>query len=135
MSLALYWEALAHYPVCPNSARQDHVLPLREPITDVNGEVMTEVFVPKGTVVICALAEVNRSKAIWGEDACEWKPERWLSPLPQTVSDARVPGVYANVLTFAGGARACMYVDLSYCLSLSYADRNTPVVSSSRFWK
>ncbi|KZV66085.1 cytochrome P450 [Peniophora sp. CONT] len=89
-------------------ARQDHVLPLREPITDVNGKVMTEVFVPKGTVVLCALAEVNRSKAIWGEDAREWKPERWLSPLPQTVTDARVPGVYANVLTFAGGARACI---------------------------
>lgn len=93
-----------------NSAGQDQVLPLREPITDVNGKVVTEIFVPKGTMVFCALAEANRSKAIWGEDALEWKPERWLSALPQTVAEARIPGVYSNVLTFGGGARACMYV-------------------------
>ncbi|VDC02059.1 unnamed protein product [Peniophora sp. CBMAI 1063] len=89
-------------------AREDHVLPLREPIADTNGKMMTEVFVPKGTLVLCALAEVNRSKAIWGEDALEWKPERWLNPLPETVASARVPGVYSNVLTFAGGSRACI---------------------------
>ena len=77
-------------------------MPLREPIADANGKIMTEVFVPKGTVVFCALAEVNRSKAIWGEDSLEWKPERWLNPLPETVTNARVPGVYSNVLTFAG---------------------------------
>jgi len=26
-----------------------------------------------------------------GEDAAEWKPDRWLSPLPSSVTDARVP--------------------------------------------
>ena len=80
---------------------------------------MTEIFIPKGTVVFCALAEANRSKAIWGEDALEWKPERWLNPLPETVTNARVPGVYSNVLTFSGGSRACMYVFTIYRYSLA----------------
>ncbi|KZV60392.1 cytochrome P450 [Peniophora sp. CONT] len=89
-------------------ARKDHVLPLRHPITDVNGKIITEVFVPKGTVVMSANVAVNHSKAIWGADALEWKPERWLSPLPQSVQDARIPGVYSNTMTFSGGARACI---------------------------
>ncbi|KZV71438.1 cytochrome P450 [Peniophora sp. CONT] len=98
----------APVPFVQRLASKDHVLPLREPITDVNGKVMSEVFVPKGTVVLCALSQVNRSKAVWGEDALEWKPERWLNPLPQTTTDSRVPGVYSNLLTFSGGSRACI---------------------------
>jgi hypothetical protein len=30
-------------------------------------------------------------------DAHEWKPERWLSPLPETITDSKVPGVYAHL--------------------------------------
>ena len=40
---------------------------------------------------------LNRSKAIWGEDAEEWKPERWLSPLPESVAEAKVPRIYSNL--------------------------------------
>ncbi|VDB88479.1 unnamed protein product [Peniophora sp. CBMAI 1063] len=89
-------------------AGKDHLLPLRNPITDTDGKLVSEVFVPKGTVVVCSIAAVNRSKQIWGADAHEWKPERWLSPLPQSVLDAHIPGVYANTLTFSGGSRACI---------------------------
>lgn len=39
----------------------------------------------------------NRDPTIWGVDAAEWKPERWLFPLPDTVADARVPSVFANL--------------------------------------
>lgn len=40
----------------------------------------------------------NRNKALWGEDADEWKPERWLLPLPKTLEDAHIPGVYSHLL-------------------------------------
>ena len=30
-------------------------------------------------------------------DADEWKPERWVKPLPRTVEEANVPGIYANM--------------------------------------
>lgn len=68
---------------------------------------MTEVFVPKGTMLLVDVAAVNTATSVWGKDAGEWKPERWLSEMPQ--ADARIPGVYGNMLTFAGGARSCMY--------------------------
>ena len=36
-------------------------------------------------------------KELWGEDADEWKPERWLSPLPDAALNASIPGVFPNL--------------------------------------
>ena len=69
-----------------------------------------ELVIPKDTTVCVGVLSSNTNKAIWGEDAMEWKPERWLSPLPKSVTDAKIPGVYSNLMTFMGGGRACMYV-------------------------
>ena len=81
-----------------SSARacRDTVLPIMEPIRAVDGTVMTEIPIPKGTTVITNLPACNTSKAVWGEDAREWKPERWLQPLPRSVEEAHIPGIYAN---------------------------------------
>ncbi|KAM5540027.1 hypothetical protein V8D89_006167 [Ganoderma adspersum] len=70
------------------------VLPLSEP----------------GTTIFLNLRACNANKAIWGEDAGEWKPERWLRPLPKAVEDAHIPGIYANLLrmTFISGGNACI---------------------------
>ena len=76
---------------------QDAILPLHSPVRGTDGSSITEVSVPKGTVAVLNLWACNTNKAIWGEDAYEWKPGRFLSPLPPTVEAARVPGVYANL--------------------------------------
>ena len=78
-------------------ATEDTVLPLHEPIRGKDGTLITEVTVPKGTVAVLDLWACNTNKAIWGEDALEWKPDRFLSPLPRTVEEARIPGVYSNL--------------------------------------
>nr|BED42975.1 cytochrome P450 monooxygenase [Trametes versicolor] len=88
--------------------RKDAVLPLSQPITGVDGSQVSEILVPKDTTVIVGIYSSNRNKAIWGEDAFEWKPERWLDGLPDTVADAKIPGVYSNLMTFLGGGRACI---------------------------
>lgn len=72
-------------------------MPLSEPIHGLDGQVIKEIFVPKDTYVTIAIRACNRNKALWGEDALEWKPERWLSPLPETIANAHVPGVYSNL--------------------------------------
>ena len=72
-------------------------MPLSNPIRGVDGTMIHEIFVPKDTAVVIGILSSNRSKAIWGEDAEEWKPERWLSKLPEAVLDAKIPGVYSNL--------------------------------------
>lgn len=76
------------------------VLPLSEPIEGVNGTMINEVIVPKNTTVSLGIRACNRNKALWGEDALEWKPERWLQPLPEAVSQAHIPGVYSNLYVY-----------------------------------
>ena len=56
-----------------------------------------ELVIPKDTTVCIGVLSSNTNKTIWGEDAMEWKPERWLAPLPKAVEDARIPGIYANL--------------------------------------
>ena len=85
-----------------DSCHRDSVLLLSPPIIDKNGKELTEIAVPSGTIIMVSILGINRDPAIWGEDAAEWKPERWLSPLPSSVTDARVPGVYANMLGSSG---------------------------------
>lgn len=58
---------------------------------------MHEIMVPKGTEIFIGVQGSNGSQARWGGDSYEWKPERWLSPLPKTVTGAPVPGVYSNL--------------------------------------
>ena len=78
-------------------SRQDSILPLSEPIRGVNGKMMHEILVPKDTTIFVGILSSNKNKDIWGEDAHEWKPERWLSPLPDSVMEAKIPGVYSNL--------------------------------------
>ncbi|KAH9833165.1 cytochrome P450 monooxygenase [Rhodofomes roseus] len=91
-----------------NRAVADTVLPLSEPVTTLDGAVLSKIAIPKGTEVLVGVMGSNMNRALWGEDALEWKPERWLSPLPSAVTDARMPGVYSNLLTFIGGKRSCI---------------------------
>lgn len=88
--------------------REDVVLPLSEPVRGLDGTMMLEVPIPKDTTVFVGIYTSNTRKALWGEDAYEWRPERWLSRLPDAVLDAKIPGVYSNLMTFWGGGRACI---------------------------
>lgn len=101
-------EVLRFYPSFTWSAReaqQDDVIPLEAPFVDTSGRVCHEFRVRKGQVFLIPIHSVNRSKAIWGEDANEFKPERW-DCLPETVKS--MPGIWGNTLTFFAGSHACI---------------------------
>lgn len=85
---------LTVFPIRPT---QDTILPLSEPIVGTDGTVMREILVPRGTEILIGIQGSNGRKERWGEDSYEWKPERWLSPLPKTVTENPVPGVYSNL--------------------------------------
>ena len=80
-----------------NSTRQDVVLPLSTPIKGMDGREISEVFIPNNTNVIVGILAANRNPEVWGPDSYEWKPERWLTSLPDSVSAAHMPGIYSNL--------------------------------------
>ena len=73
------------------------MLRLKNPVRGRDGILMHEILVPKDTFVWVGNYNCGIAKEVWGEDALEWKPERWLSPLPAAVSAAALPGVYPNL--------------------------------------
>ncbi|KAB5594652.1 Cytochrome P450 family protein [Ceratobasidium theobromae] len=88
-------------------AVRDTVLPLRTP-ANTQGSSSAALAVPAGTLVMVSLRTANRDPATWGPDALEWNPYRWLRPLSNDVIDARIPGVYSNMMTFLGGSHSCI---------------------------
>ncbi|KAJ3514910.1 hypothetical protein NLJ89_g2096 [Agrocybe chaxingu] len=89
-------------------ARADIILPLSSPVKGINGDDIHEIPVSKGMHIIISILSSNRDPKLWGPDSFEWKPERWLKPLPEAVLSAHLPAVYSHLLTFIGGGRSCI---------------------------
>ena len=88
--------ALRLYPVVPGNARTavvDTILPLG------GGEDgKSPIFIPKGQIVQYSVYAMHRRKDLYGEDAEEFKPERWETYRPGWVSET---GTRTMVPTFA----------------------------------
>ncbi|KAG1744162.1 cytochrome P450 [Suillus paluster] len=132
---AIVRETLRVYPptsLLSRTARQASVLPLHQPIRSASGEMISSIYVPENTTLIISILASNHNKEIWGEDASEWRPERWLSPSGERLhlgdgegdsmsggikDGMKYPGVYGLIraesrgerrMTFLGGGRACI---------------------------
>ncbi|KAF9222413.1 cytochrome P450 [Gyrodon lividus] len=88
-------------------AGRDDILPLSQPITTESGDVINEVPVPKGTRIVASIAAYNRNTELWGDDAHKFNPDRWLEGVAREKKAVSI-GVYSNLMTFLGGAHACI---------------------------
>lgn len=86
-------------------AAQDDVIPLSEPIIAVDGSFVSDIPIPKGQVIAASLYTYNRLPSVWGHDADVWNSDRFLHP---SWSKQTPLGVYANLMSFSAGIRACI---------------------------
>ncbi|KAJ3822431.1 cytochrome P450 [Lentinula raphanica] len=82
-------ESLRLYPPVPMTFRQA-----------ATTDYVDGVLVPKGTLYYIPIRVVNTLKDIWGEDAEEFNPSRWLSE--------KCTGSTPPTLTFLAGPHACI---------------------------
>ncbi|KAK6984692.1 cytochrome P450 [Favolaschia claudopus] len=59
---------------------KDVLVTLTYPIrSTVDGSETNQLLIHEGTAVYLGMSAANRSTAIWGPDAAEFRPERWLN--------------------------------------------------------
>jgi cytochrome P450 len=70
------------------------------------------VFIPKGTSIYIPNRSVNMDKKVWGEDADEFKPERWEN-LPKDYDST------FSMMTFIAGPHHCIGRNMSIMVSVA----------------
>ncbi|USP79523.1 hypothetical protein yc1106_06797 [Curvularia clavata] len=110
---AVLQETMRVYPPVP--------LTLRETAHDTT---IQSQFVPAGTTVVICPWAVNTSKHLWGPDAREFNPDRWMQP--GTANTGGAESNYATT-TFLHGPRSCIGKDFAKaefaCLVAAFVGR------------
>ncbi|KAF9470834.1 cytochrome P450 [Pholiota conissans] len=95
---AIIKEVLRFYPTGPFTERiaaADAILPLSIPIVTLSGKTLTEVKMKRGRTVVISMTGYNRLSSVWGDDADEFNPYRWLDG--RDVMTGTTIGPYANL--------------------------------------
>ncbi|MCO5549818.1 hypothetical protein L7F22_003292 [Adiantum nelumboides] len=113
---AVCTEVLRLYPALGFINRvcwQDTVIPLSEPITLRDGTTTDKIPIKRGEYVYISTGSLNRNVSIWGENANEFIPERWLRD-DHIYFDANFStnnsslGGWNHLSTFSQGMRMCL---------------------------
>ncbi|KZT54870.1 cytochrome P450 [Calocera cornea HHB12733] len=90
-------------------ATKGDAIPLSVPIETTDHQTITSIPVMAGQRVVLSFDGFNRSEVVWGKDANEFRPERWLANSVSEVPDQhQCGGVYGNLASFGGGPSGCI---------------------------
>lgn len=110
-TLATFYEAIRLFPPVPYEIKQ----------TSKETTLPDGTHLPKGSIVVWCIWAMNHSKNIWGPDAHEFKPERWIDENGHVI-----PKTAAEFPVFNGGARLC--------LGKKMAEQVATVILSQMVW-
>lgn len=78
-------------------------IPLSKPIVGKSGKSLSSITVDADQVIFLPISVINKSREIFGDDADEFRPERWLEGhVGEKVAGV---GVYSHLLSFIAGPR------------------------------
>ncbi|KAI1811398.1 cytochrome P450 [Poronia punctata] len=106
-----------------------------ERITPKGGVTLHNQYIPEGTIIGVNSWVVNRDKAIFGQDAHLFRPERWIESEPKAVAKMKV-----NMFTFGAGARNCIgknlaMMQLTKIIAELYRNFQITLVKPDSDWK
>jgi cytochrome P450 len=81
---------------------------LLERVVPPSGVTLNGRYIPASTIVGCNAWTIHRNKKVFGEDADEFRPERWLE------DPANAAEMNQFLFTFGAGARTCIGKNISY---------------------
>ncbi|KAJ6626458.1 cytochrome P450 [Mycena sp. CBHHK59/15] len=108
---AIVRETLRLHPVLSESTRvalEDDILPLSKPVRTASGTLIDKLPIRKGAVLTTSILYTNLSKTIWGEDAADFNPERWLNDSEGVPASAKEYPGYYHTMTFLEGPKTCL---------------------------
>lgn len=89
-------------------AAEDDIISLSEPIVTSDGSMTDRVHVSRGTVILLPVEYINQSALVWGSDARDFRPERWLKDSSAVTIAGKTLG-YRGMLTFSDGPRMLVF--------------------------
>ncbi|EKM52322.1 uncharacterized protein PHACADRAFT_211594 [Phanerochaete carnosa HHB-10118-sp] len=125
---AVIKETLRFHPIGSNIwcvASKDDVIPLEKPILTRTGETISEIPIAAGQVVVTSFCSYNRIADVWGEDAHEWNPMRFVER--DTQKQTKV-GMFANLWRFAVIEMQTLIVELVENFKFSIPDDNADII-------
>ncbi|KAI0665798.1 cytochrome P450 [Trametes maxima] len=107
---AVVKEGLRLHPASPQTERialRDDVIPLSKPIVKASGEIISSVRVRAGQVFHIPFTTMHVNPTVWGPDAAEFRPARWLTP-EGVPSPSELPHGWSGLVAFCDGPRNCI---------------------------
>ena len=108
LTAAHFSHSPTHSLTHPRQAAQDDIIPFSIPFSSSSSD-NTSLVIAKGTVITSPIRALNRSSALWGPNAKEFVPERWLDDMSGVVGcKAKEIVGHKHILTFSDGPRTCL---------------------------
>ncbi|KAF8601601.1 cytochrome P450 [Ceratobasidium sp. AG-I] len=107
---AITKEIFRLHPAIPHMERtvqKDDFLRLHTPLKNKNGQQVLGIAVKAGQLIHIPVISLGRLKSVWGEDAEQFNPGRWLDPT-RVPSSSETPQGWSGLFVFSGGPRNCI---------------------------
>ena len=111
---------------------RETIIPLSRPLALRNGSHTKVLHIPAGTTMTLSLTALNRSPELYGDDADQFRPGRWLEHPSAALETTRAYAAVPGLSTFIGGTRGCIGARAIALAALTRQAPASPCLRSKR---